>query len=70
VPHDRIGPGPIVEVMRCVECGSEKDPDQRGWVTVLSPSGALRIHYCPDCMADLVSRSTTADEVVDYAEDE
>ena len=56
--------------MRCVECGCEKDPDQRGWVTVLSPSGALRIHYCPGCMSDLVSRSTTAAQVDDYAEDE
>jgi hypothetical protein len=51
--------------MRCVECGCEKDPDQRGWVTVLSPSGALRIHYCPECMADLICRSTASDAVSD-----
>jgi hypothetical protein len=25
---------------------------------VLSPSGALRIHYCPECMEDLVRRAT------------
>jgi hypothetical protein len=56
--------------MHCVECGSEKDPAQRGWVTVLSPSGTLRIHYCPDCMANLVSRSAVADEVDDHADDE
>jgi hypothetical protein len=55
--------------MRCVECGCEKDPDQRGWVTVLSPSGALRIHYCPDCMVDLVSRATATGDAVDTADD-
>lgn len=54
--------------MRCVECGSLKSLDERGWVTVLSPSGSLRIHYCPGCMSDLVTRSTTADEVDDYDE--
>jgi hypothetical protein len=56
--------------MRCIECGSQKCAEQRGWVTVLSPSGTLRIHYCPDCMANLVSRSPVADEVDDSAEDE
>ena len=60
-----LGPGPTVQVMRCVECGCEKDPDQRGWVTVLSPSGALRIHYCPECMADLICRSSVSDAVSD-----
>ena len=64
-----LGPGPTVQIMRCVECGCEKDPDQRGWVTVLSPSGALRIHYCPDCMVDLVSRATATDDAVDTADD-
>ena len=54
-----------MQVMRCVECGCEKDPDQRGWVTVLSPSGALRIHYCRDCMADLICRSSTSEAVSD-----
>ena len=61
---------PTVEVMRCVECGCEKSPEQRGWVTVLAPSGTLRIHYCPTCMANLVSRSAVANEADDYAEDE
>ena len=56
--------------MRCVECGCEKSDDQRGWVTVLSPSGSLRIHYCPNCMANLVSPSAVADKADDYAEDE
>lgn len=60
-----LGPGPTVRVMRCVECGREKDPEQRGWVTVLSPSGALRIHYCPECMADLISRSSVSEAVSD-----
>ena len=56
--------------MRCVECGSEKCEAERGWVTVLSPSGARRIHYCPDCMASLVSRPAVADETDDYAKDQ
>lgn len=57
--------------MRCVECGSQKCDAQRGWVTVLSPSSeARRIHYCPECMANLVSHSAVADEVDDYAKDE
>ena len=56
--------------MRCVECGSRKREAQRGWVTVLSPSGARRIHYCPDCMANLLSRSAVADEVDPHTEDE
>jgi len=60
-----LGPGPTVGVMRCVECGREKDPEQRGWVTVLSPSGALRIRYCPDCMSDLIARSSASDAVSD-----
>jgi hypothetical protein len=55
--------------MRCVECGSHKDPDQRGWVTVLSPSGARRIHYCPGCMSDLLSRASAAAEVDDAGDD-
>ena len=59
-----------MEVMRCIECGSEKCEAQRGWVTVLSPSGSIRIHYCPDCMANLVSGSPVADEVDDHAKDE
>ena len=48
---------PTVEAVRCVECNCERDPSDRGWVTVLSPSGALRIHYCPECMEDLVRRA-------------
>jgi hypothetical protein len=47
--------------MRCVECAREKDPEERGWVTVLSPSGALRIHYCPNCMVELVKRATAVE---------
>ncbi len=42
--------------MRCTECGREKQPDERGWVTVLSPSGERRVHYCCDCMDELVGR--------------
>jgi len=57
--------------MRCVECGRQrKDSAERGWVTVLSPSGAQRIHYCSGCIEELVHRASTADEVDDYADDE
>jgi hypothetical protein len=44
--------------MRCVECLREKAAPERGWMTVLSPSGAFRIHYCPKCVAELVRRAT------------
>ena len=55
--------------MRCVECGYEKHPAERGWVTVLSPSGARRIHYCPGCMTNLVARATAAEEADDLSDD-
>ncbi len=42
--------------MKCIECGREKQPDERGWVTVLSPSDEMRVHYCADCMEELVRR--------------
>ena len=48
--------------MRCVDCGREKIADERGWVTVLSPSGATRIHYCPDCMVQLVQRAYAVED--------
>jgi hypothetical protein len=57
--------------MRCVECGRvKKDLAERGWVTVLSPSGERRIHYCCSCIVELVRRASAADEVDDYADDE
>lgn len=55
--------------MRCVECGHEKDPDERGWVTVLSPSGERRIHYCCDCMESLVRRAMAVEEPDDAADE-
>ncbi len=51
--------------MRCVECAAEKNPEERGWVTVLSPSGATRIHYCPACIANLVQRANAVDDAGD-----
>jgi hypothetical protein len=47
--------------MRCTECGREKQPDERGWVTVLSSSGEQRVHYCCDCMDELVGRKTAVE---------
>lgn len=66
-PAGRSGRGRTVGDMRCVECSREKTPDERGWVTVLSPSGAMRIHYCADCMVELVRRATSADDAADDA---
>jgi hypothetical protein len=43
--------------VRCVECSREKDSGERGWLTVLAETRALRIHYCPECMTDLVERA-------------
>jgi hypothetical protein len=51
--------------MKCVECGREKAADERGWVTVLSPSGEMRIHYCCDCMEELLGHK--ADVKNDHA---
>jgi hypothetical protein len=45
-----------------VECGCLRDPVERGWVTVLSPTGTLRIHYCPNCMEELVRRANAVDD--------
>lgn len=56
--------------MRCVECGHLKEEGERGWVTVLSPAGERRIHYCCRCIEDLVGRASIADNVDDYADDE
>ncbi len=59
-----------VGLVRCVECGHVKSPDERGWVTVLSPSAEQRIHYCSSCIQELVHRASTANDVDDYANDE
>jgi len=61
-PAERPGTGRTVRFMRCVECGHVKEPDERGWVTVLSPSGERRIHYCCTCMEDLVRRASAVGE--------
>jgi hypothetical protein len=47
--------------MKCVECGRQKAADERGWVTVLSPSGELRVHYCCDCMEELLGHAPAGD---------
>jgi len=56
--------------VRCVECGHPRNPAERGWVTVFSPSGERRIHYCCVCMEDLVRRATAVDEAEDTADEE
>jgi hypothetical protein len=35
-----------------------KEPEERGWVTVLSPAGERRIHYCFSCMEALLRPAT------------
>ena len=57
-------------VMQCVECSRAKDPEERAWVTVLAPSGELRVHYCPDCMAELVGYGTATATVSEDADGE
>jgi hypothetical protein len=42
---------------RCVECSRDRNPGEQGWVTVLAQARALRIHYCPECINDLVDRA-------------
>lgn len=61
-PGGTSGRARTVGGMRCVECAREKVPEERGWVTVLSPSGAMRIHYCTECMIELVQRATAVDD--------
>jgi len=64
-------PGRTVVLMRCVECGRvKKDRSERGWVTVLSPSGERRINYCCNCIEELVRRASAADQIDDYADDD
>lgn len=56
--------------MRCVECGRLRDdPAERGWVTVLSPAGTQRIHYCCGCIEDLVHRASNAEQVDDHRDE-
>jgi hypothetical protein len=40
----------------CILCAREKRPGELGWVTVLAEERVHRIHYCPDCMEELVKR--------------
>lgn len=47
-----------------------KEPEERGWVTVLAPSGERRIHYCCVCMEDLVRRATAGGEAENNAGEE
>ena len=70
VPTVQLRSSRTVPLVRCVECGHVKELDERGWVTVLSPSGSRRVHYCSTCIEDLVGRASAADEIDDYADDE
>ena len=65
VPAARPPEGRTVRLVRCVECGHLKSPDERGWVTVLSPPAERRIHYWSGCIEELVHRASTANEVDD-----
>jgi len=48
--------------MGCVECRRERDPNERGWVVVLSSPGEPRILYCPECLAEMVRGAFAEDE--------
>lgn len=43
-----------VDGMRCVECESELEEDDRGWVVVLTVPDEPRLVYCPECLAALI----------------
>jgi uncharacterized protein YlaI len=51
--------------VHCVDCGRERNPDERGWLTVLAKDRQLRIHYCPECMTDLVERAAALPDAGD-----
>jgi len=53
---------PTVDGMGCVECRRERDPNERGWVVVLSSPGEPRILYCPECLAEMVRGAFAEDE--------
>jgi hypothetical protein len=61
--------GHTVLLVHCVECGHVKVPEERGWVIVLAPSAERRLHYCSDCIEELVRRASTTD-ADDRADDE
>jgi hypothetical protein len=48
--------------MVCVECGREREPDERGWVVVFSAPKEPRILYCPECVAAIVRGASRQDE--------
>jgi hypothetical protein len=48
--------------MECAECGHKREPDERGWVVVLSRPDKPRILYCPDCLAALVRCASGEDD--------
>jgi hypothetical protein len=54
----------------CAECKREREPDERGWVVVLSPPNEPRVVYCPDCLAALVRKATPPDEQGDNEQDD
>jgi hypothetical protein len=47
--------------MRCVECECEPEPDDRGWVVVLTVPNEPRIVYCPECLTALIRAASGED---------
>ena len=47
--------------MRCVECESQLEPNDRGWVVVLTVPDEPRIVYCPECLAALIRAASGED---------
>ena len=48
--------------MKCVECGGNREADERGWVVLFSPPDEPRVLYCPDCIAALFRGASGQDE--------
>jgi hypothetical protein len=48
--------------MRCIDCGRERVPGERGWVVVLSPREEPRLYYCPECIASIIRGCGPEDE--------
>ncbi len=62
MPYGSRSVARTVDDMCCVECGREQTPEDRGWVTVLTPIDEPRLVYCPDCVIGLLRGALRDDE--------
>ena len=54
-----------VDDMRCIECECELEPNDRGWVVVLTVPNEPRIVYCPECLTALLRAASGEDAARD-----